>query len=82
MKLDELHQDTCRKNQEIQSKILEQMEILKRKLDEYKLEHELHENSILEEIATKTDMLSTVQDSLDRRRKTLELDLECNDKIP
>jgi len=81
-KLNFLHDDTRRKNQQIQDKIVEQIEILKGKLEEYKIEHENQETSILEDIASKTDLLFTVQESLDRRKKTLEIDLdEDNYKI-
>ena len=39
-------EETRRKNRSIQEKVAEQIEILQRKLQEYKVEHKQHEESI------------------------------------
>ena len=72
-KLNDLLEDTRRKNLQVQEKIAEQMEILKRKLEEYKLEHKKHEDSIEEDILSKEDLLFNVKDSLERRKKGLDI---------
>merc|ERR1712109_345719 len=69
-KLNILLQDTRRKN--------EQMEILKVKLEEYKLDHKKHEDSIEDDIAAKTEKKCQVQSSLDQRKKALEIDFQSD----
>ena len=71
--LNDLLEDTRRKNLQVHEKIAEQMEILKRKLEEYKLEHKKHEDSIEEDILSKEDLLFNVKDSLERRKKALDI---------
>ena len=73
-----LLQDTRRKNQQIQDKVNEQMEILKVKLEEYKLDHKKHEDSIEDDIAAKTEKKGQVQSSLDQRKKALEIDFQSD----
>jgi len=73
-KLNALLQDTRRKNQQVVDKVNEQIEILKVKLEEYKLDHKKHESSIEDDIAAKNEKKSQVQSTLDQRRKALEID--------
>jgi len=77
-KLNILLQDTRRKNQQIQDKVNEQMEILKVKLEEYKMDHKKHEDSIEDDIAAKTEKKCQVQSSLDQRKKALEIDFQSD----
>lgn len=79
-KLNEVLTETRRKNQKVEEKINEQIEILYKKLEEYKLEHKQREDSIHEDITTKEEMLFTVKDSLANRKKKLELDLQAYDE--
>jgi len=77
-KLNALLQDTRRKNQQVQDKVNEQIEILKVKLEEYKLDHKRHESSIEDDIAAKTEKKGQVQSSLDQRKKALEIDFQSD----
>jgi len=77
-KLNELLQDTRRKNQQVVDKVNEQMDILKVKLEEYKLDHKKHESSIEDDIAAKTEKRCQVQSSLDQRKKALEIDFQSD----
>ena len=52
-KLNALLSDTKRKNQKVQDKMIEQIEIIKNKLEEYKLDHKTHESSIEDDIGAK-----------------------------
>ena len=72
-------EETRRKNRSIQEKVAEQIEILQRKLQEYKVEHKQHEESIEDDITTKEEAIFQVKESLEKRRKTLELD--CDDEL-
>jgi len=75
-KLNALLQDTRRKNQQVQDKMNEQIEILKVKLEEYKMDHKKHESSIEDDISAKTEKKCQVQSSLDQRKKALEIDFQ------
>jgi len=77
-KLNALLQDTRRKNQQVVDKVNEQIEILKVKLEEYKLDHKKHESSIEDDIAAKNEKKSQVQSTLDQRRKALEIDFQSD----
>ena len=77
-KLNALLQDTRRKNQQVQDKVNEQIEILKVKLEEYKLDHKRHESSIEDDITAKTEKKFQVQSSLDQRKKALEIDFQSD----
>ena len=72
-------EETRRKNRQIQDKVAEQIEILQRKLEEYKVEHKIHEESIEDDITTKEEAIFQVKESLEKRRKTLECDEELDD---
>merc|ERR1719431_1983229 len=76
--LKELLQDTRQKNQQVVDKVNEEMEILKVKLEEYKLNHKIHESSIEDDIAAKTEKRCQVQSSLDQRKKALEIDFQSD----
>ena len=52
-KLNTLLSETKRKNQKVQDKMIEQIEIIKNKLEEYKLDHKTHESSIEDDIGAK-----------------------------
>jgi len=77
-KLNTLLSDTKRKNQKVQDKMIEQIEIIKNKLEEYKLDHKTHESSIEDDIAAKTEKKGYVQSSLDQRKKALEIDFQSD----
>ena len=62
----------------MQDKVNEQIEILKVKLDEYKVDHKNHEASIEDDIATKTEKKLLVQSSLDQRKKALDIDFQSD----
>ena len=72
-------EDTRRKNRQIQDKVQEQIEILQRKLQEYKVEHKQHEEAIEDDITTKEEAIFQVKDSLEKRRKMLEMDCDPED---
>ena len=72
-------EETRRKNRQIQDKVAEQIEILQRKLEEYKVERKIHEEAIEDDITTKEEAISQVKESLEKRRKTLECDEELDD---
>lgn len=74
-KLGEDLDDTRKKNRQIQDRVQEQIEILQRKLEEYKLEHKSHEESMEDEIAAKEDVIANVKLSLENRMKLLQMDL-------
>lgn len=77
-KLNALLQDTKRKNQKVQDKVNEQIEILKVKLEEYKVDHKKHESSIEDDIASKNEKKALVQSTLDQRKKALEIDFQSD----
>jgi len=77
-KLNALLADTKRKNQKVQDKMIEQIEIIKNKLEEYKLDHKTHESSIEDDIVAKTEKKGYVQSSLDQRKKALEIDFQSD----
>ena len=52
---------------------MEQIEVLKTKLEEYRDDHEQQESSIQDDIISRNDTLSSVQESVERRKKTLEI---------
>ena len=67
-KLNALLSDTKRKNQKVQDKMIEQIEIIKNKLEEYKLDHKTHESSIEDDIGAKY-LVSFSSRSLKTREK-------------
>ena len=72
-------EETRRKNKQIQEKVTEQIEILQRKLKEYKVEHKEHEDAIEGDLAAKEDAIFNVKESLEKRKKALEIDY-CDDE--
>ena len=72
--------ETRRKNKQIQDKVAEQIEILQRKLQEYKAEHKQHEDAIEGDLAAKEEAIFNVKESLDKRKKALEIDY-CDDEV-
>ena len=69
-----------RKNKVIQDKVAEQIQILRQKLEEYKLDHKAQEESLEDEIVTKEDVIANVKESLEIRMKAVELEIQdCSD---
>ena len=58
--------------------MIEQIEIIKNKLEEYKLDHKTHESSIEDDISAKTEKKGYVQSSLDQRKKAFEIDFQSD----
>ena len=63
-----------RKNRVIQDKVKEQIDVLQRKLEEYKIEHKAQEESLEDEIVAKEDLITSVKQSIEFRMKGIELD--------
>ena len=63
-----------RKNRVIQDKVKEQIDVLQRKLEEYKIEHKAQEESLEDEIVAKEDLITSVKQSIEVRMKAIELD--------
>ena len=63
-----------RKNKVIQDKVKEQIDVLQRKLEEYKIEHKAQEESLEDEIVAKEDLITSVKQSVEFRMKAIELD--------
>jgi len=80
-KLNDLLAETRRKNQLVQDKVQEQIQHLHKMLEEHKAEHQRHEESIENDIIGKEQMLFNVKDSLDKRRKMLEMDEDNQSNI-
>ena len=68
------------KNEVIQNKVAEQIQILQQKLEEYKLDHKSQEESLEVEIVAKEDVIANVKESLEIRMKAVELEIQdCTD---
>ena len=63
-----------RKNRVIQDKVKEQIDVLQRKLEEYKIEHKAQEESLEDEIVAKEDLITSVKQSIEFRMKGIQLD--------
>lgn len=71
--------ETRRKNRKIEERVCEQIEILQTKLEEYKLDHKRHAESLEDDISTKEDVLTNVKLTLEHRMKVLELGCDNED---